>query len=59
MLAEFLIELKLNEEQDKITHIVTGSRGSVKLSTCDEYISASKGKVPSKAMEGSPMVSTL
>ena len=24
-LAEFLIELKLNEEQDKITQIVTGS----------------------------------
>ena len=48
MLAEFLIELKLHEEQDKITQIVTGSNGSVKLSTYDEYINASKGKVPSK-----------
>ena len=48
MLAEFLIELKLNEEQDKITQIVTGSNGAAKHSMYDEYINASKGKVPSK-----------
>ena len=30
MLAEFLIELKLNEEQDKINQIVTGSNGAAK-----------------------------
>ena len=44
MLAEFLIELKMNEEQDKTTQIVTGSNGSM----YDEYVNASKGKVPSK-----------
>ena len=39
MLAEFLIELKLNEEQHKITQIATGSSGSqVKLSAYDYYI---------------------
>ena len=48
MLAEFLIELKLNEEQGKITQIVTGSNGAAKHSMYDEYINASKGKVPSK-----------
>ena len=51
MLAEFLTELKLTDEKDKINQIVTGSNGSVKLSAYDEYISAisaSKGKVPSK-----------
>ena len=48
MLAEFLIELKLNEEQDKITPIVTGSNGAAKHSMYDEYVNASKGKVPSK-----------
>ena len=32
MLAEFLIELKLNEEQDKIAQIVTGSSGTAKHS---------------------------
>ena len=37
MLAEFLIELKLNEEQDKITQIVTGSNGAAKHSMYDEY----------------------
>ena len=30
MLAEFFIELRLYEEQDKITQIVTGSSTSVK-----------------------------
>ena len=32
MLAEFLIELKLHEEQDKIAQIVTGSSSTVKHS---------------------------
>ena len=41
MLAEFLIELKLNEEQDKIAQIVTGSSGAVKPSMYDEYVNAS------------------
>ena len=48
MLAEFLIELRLHEEQDKITQIVTGSSTSIKHSMYDEYVSASKGKVPTK-----------
>ena len=48
MLAEFLIELRLHEEQDKISQIVTGSSTSVKHSMYDEYINASKGKVPTK-----------
>ena len=34
MLAEFLIELKLNEEQNKIAQIVTGSGSTVKNSVC-------------------------
>ena len=38
MLAEFLIELKLNEERDKIIQIVTGSNGAVK-SQCMTSIS--------------------
>ena len=65
MLAEFLIELKLNEQQDKITQIVTGPNGSVKLSMYDEYINACKGKVPSKKAKeemvkvGSPLARTL
>ena len=48
MLAEFLIELRLREEQDKIAQIVTGSSSTVKHSMYDEYINASKGKVPTK-----------
>ena len=50
MLAEFLIELKLNEEQDKINlaQIVTGSSGTARHSMYDEYVNASKEKVPSK-----------
>ena len=35
MLAEFLIELKLHEEQDKIAQIVTGSSSTVKHSMYD------------------------
>ena len=48
MFAEFLIELRLHEEQDKIAQIVTGSSSTVKHSMYDEYINASKGKVPVK-----------
>ena len=48
MLAEFLIELKLHEEQDKSAQIVTGSSSTVKHSMYDECINASKGKVPAK-----------
>ena len=48
MLAEILIELKLSKEQDKITQIVTGSNGAAKHSMYDDYVNASKGKVPSK-----------
>ena len=48
MLAEFLIELRLHEEQDKIAQIVTGSSSTVKHSMYDEYINASKGKVLAK-----------
>ena len=48
MLAEFLIELKLHEEQDKIAQIVTGSSSTVKNSMYDEYINASKGKASTK-----------
>ena len=47
VLAEFLIELKLNEEQDKSVQIVTGSSGTAKYSMYDEYINASKG-LPAK-----------
>ena len=42
MLAEFLIELKLHEEQDKIAQIATGSSSTVKHAMYDEYINASK-----------------
>ena len=43
MLSEFLIELKLNEEQEKITQIVTGNSGTqMKPSAYDEYVNASK-----------------
>ena len=45
MLAEFLIELKLHKEQDKIAQIVTGSSSTVKQSMYDGYINANKGKV--------------
>ena len=48
MLAEFLIELKLHEEQDKISQIVTGPSSTIKHSMYDEYINASKGKIPVK-----------
>ena len=48
MLAEFLIELKLHEEQDKIAQIVTGSSSTLKHSMYDEYINASKGKASTK-----------
>ena len=48
MLAEFLIELKLHEEQDKIAQIVTGSSSTDKHSMFDEFLNGSKGKVPVK-----------
>ena len=48
MLAEFFIELKLHEEQDKIAQIVTGSSGTAEHFMSDEYTNASKGTVPSK-----------
>ena len=49
ILSEFLIELKLNEEQEKITQIVTRSNGAqVKPSAYDEYVNANKGKVQQK-----------
>ena len=38
MLAEFLMELKLHQQQDKIAQILTGSSGTAKHSTYDEYI---------------------
>ena len=48
MLSEFLIELKLNEEQ-KITQTVTGSSNAqTKPSAYDEHVNASKGKVQQK-----------
>ena len=45
MLSEFLIEVKLNEEHDRITQIVTGANNAqVKPTAYDEYINANKGK---------------
>ena len=39
MLSEFLIELKLNEEQEKITQIVIGSSGTqMKPSAYEEHM---------------------
>ena len=59
MLAEFLIELRLHEEQDKIAQTVTGTSSTVKHSMYEEYINASKGKCllrerASKVMERVP-----
>ena len=50
MLSEFLIELKLSEEQEKTAQIVTGPGSSthVKPSACTEYVNASNGKVQPK-----------
>ena len=46
MISEFLIELKLNKEQAKITQIMAGANHSqMKPSAYDEYVNASKGKV--------------
>ena len=46
MISEFLIELKLNEEQAKITQIMAGAnRSQMKPTAYDEYVNASKGKV--------------
>ena len=54
--AEFLIELKLHEQQDKIAQIVTGSSSTAKHSMYDEYINASKGKVRVKGKGNKEMV---
>ena len=59
MLAEFLIELSLHEEQDKIAQIVTGSSSTIKHSMYDEYINASKGKVPNEGKANRVMVKVL
>ena len=49
MLSEFLIERKLNEEQEKIIQIVTGNSGAqMKPSVYDEYVNANKGQVQQK-----------
>ena len=48
ILAEFLIELRLHEEQDKITQIVNGSSTPVKHSMYDEYAVQARGKCLSK-----------
>ena len=46
MISEFLIELKLNEEQEKIMQIVTGANNTQMRPTAyGEYVNASKGKV--------------
>ena len=52
MLSEFLIELKLSAEQEKITQIVTAS-SNTQMKPCadNEYINASKGKVQPKGNE--------
>ena len=44
-LSEFLIEVKLTEQQDKIAQIVTDSAGTqMKPMAYDEYVNASKGQ---------------
>ena len=49
MLSEFLMELKLNEEQEKITQIVTSNSGTqMKPSAYDEYVNVSKDKMQQK-----------
>ena len=44
MLAASLIEIKMAEEQDMITHVVTGSVGAAKPSQWDDSVSVGKGK---------------
>ena len=47
VISEFLAELKLNEDQEKITQIATGaSNTQMKPTAYDEYLSASKGQGP-------------
>ena len=49
MLSEFLIEVRLNEEQEKITQIAKGSNNAqMKPSAYDEHVNANKGKVQPK-----------
>ena len=46
MVSEFLIEVKLSEQQDKIAQIVTGANGTqMKPTAYDEHVNASKGKI--------------
>ena len=46
MLSEFLIEVKLSEEQDKIAQTVTGAEGTqMKPTEYDEYVNANRGKI--------------
>ena len=63
MISEFLIEVQLNEEQDKITQIVIGaSKTHVKPKVYNEYVNASKGKIQKgkgKGAEGNQMDATL
>ena len=44
MLSEFLIEVKLNEEQDNITQTVTGARGAKTKPTAYDKVQKGKGK---------------
>ena len=53
MLSEFLIEVKLTEEKDKITQVATGSTNAqVKPTAHDEYVNASKRKVQEGKVQG-------
>ena len=54
MLSEFLIEVKLSEEQGKISHIVAGANGSQMRPTAyEERVNASKGKIQKGKGKGS------
>ena len=45
-LSEFLIEVKLSEEQDRMAQIVTDANGTqMKPTAYDEYVNANKGKI--------------
>ena len=53
MLSDFLLELKLNDEQKKITQIVTGSgNAQMKPSAHDVYVDASKVQLKGKGQSG-------
>ena len=60
ILSEFLIEVKLTEEQDEIAQIVAGSAGVQTGPTAyDEYVNASKGKVQNGKSNGTDAKRTL